>query len=275
MNKRNTPPQEKNKVLAGILAFFLGGFGIHKFYLGKPGSAFFYLFIFFMTSRFFPVSFILGWIDAIRLFTMSEDAFNKKYNKFLLEDDMYERRPVRRNERPVRREERRTERIPNRPTRRSITRSNPFKRSGQKKYKEFDLTGAIEDYNRALEIAPGDHEIHYELACAYSLLEQKERSFYHLSQAVSKGLKQSEKILTEDNLAFLRIQPEFEDFRNNGYNIINLPPEVREEVVQSIREEDIKDDVLLAQLNKLAELRKKGLLTENEFQLERKKLMRR
>ena len=34
-----TPPAPKSKVVAGLLAIFLGGFGIHKFYLGytTPG----------------------------------------------------------------------------------------------------------------------------------------------------------------------------------------------------------------------------------------------
>ncbi|HMQ08776.1 MAG TPA: NINE protein [Saprospiraceae bacterium] len=276
MRSNYSNSQEKNKILAGILAFFLGGFGIHKFYLGKTGSGIFYLIIFFMTSRFFPVSFILGWIDAVRLITMSEEAFNRKYNKFLFEENQMEPRTIRRSERPVRREERKPARRPaGRQSQRTLPRSNPFKRSGQKKYQEFDLNGAIEDYVRALEISPRDHEVHYDLACSYSLLEEKEKSFYHLSQAVSNGLKPLEKIMTEDNLAYLRIQHEFEDFRKNGFSLNQLPAEVREEVVQTLREEDIQDDVLLSQLNKLAELRKKGLLTEPEFQLERKKLLRR
>jgi TM2 domain-containing membrane protein YozV len=29
---------EKNRIVAAVLAFFLGGFGVHKFYLGKTGS---------------------------------------------------------------------------------------------------------------------------------------------------------------------------------------------------------------------------------------------
>lgn len=30
---------EKSKVVAAVLCFFLGAFGIHRFYLGKTGSA--------------------------------------------------------------------------------------------------------------------------------------------------------------------------------------------------------------------------------------------
>ena len=32
-------PQAKNKVVAGLLAIFLGGFGVHNFYLGYNGRA--------------------------------------------------------------------------------------------------------------------------------------------------------------------------------------------------------------------------------------------
>jgi ribosomal protein L40E len=40
---RQTSPNSKNKVSAALLAFFLGGIGGHKFYLGKWGWAFFTL----------------------------------------------------------------------------------------------------------------------------------------------------------------------------------------------------------------------------------------
>lgn len=34
----NAIVSEKSKVVAAVLAFFLGGFGIHRFYVGKIGS---------------------------------------------------------------------------------------------------------------------------------------------------------------------------------------------------------------------------------------------
>ncbi len=33
----------KNRISAALLAFFLGGIGVHKFYLGKVGQGFLYL----------------------------------------------------------------------------------------------------------------------------------------------------------------------------------------------------------------------------------------
>ena len=60
----------KSKGLAIVLALFLGGLGIHKFYLGKPGVGFLYL-LFCWT--FIPA--ILGVIDALTLAGKSEREF--------------------------------------------------------------------------------------------------------------------------------------------------------------------------------------------------------
>jgi TM2 domain-containing membrane protein YozV len=35
---RTAPKPEKNKIVAALLAFFLGGLGVHKFYLGYNGA---------------------------------------------------------------------------------------------------------------------------------------------------------------------------------------------------------------------------------------------
>lgn len=65
----------KSKTTATVLCFFLGGFGIHRFYLGQTGLGLLYL-IFFWT--FIPA--FIALIDFIVLLLMSEDAFNQKYN---------------------------------------------------------------------------------------------------------------------------------------------------------------------------------------------------
>jgi TM2 domain-containing membrane protein YozV len=65
----------KNKVVAGLLALFVGGIGIHKFYLGRGGWGVIYL-IFFWT--FIPA--IVAFFEAIMLFVMSDDRFDEKFN---------------------------------------------------------------------------------------------------------------------------------------------------------------------------------------------------
>lgn len=150
---------------------------------------------------------------------------------------------------------------------------NPYKVSGIKKYKEFDLEGAIEDFNKGLEIQPQDISLHFNLACAYSLTEQVDKAYAHLDRAVALGFTDFDKIKTHDDLAFVRIQDRFEEFRKNGYRL-ELPP-VEPPVVPEVPAKDPPaDDILLAQLKRLAELRDRGLLSEQEFIIEKKKLTR-
>lgn len=68
----------KNKTTAGLLSFFLGGLGVHRFYLGQTGLGILYL-VFCWT--FIPA--IVALVDAIIFFTQSEEAFNLKYNNGL------------------------------------------------------------------------------------------------------------------------------------------------------------------------------------------------
>jgi len=65
----------KSKLTTAILALFLGGIGIHRFYLGQTGKGFFYL-LFCWT--FIPS--VIAVIDFIGFLLMSENKFNMKYN---------------------------------------------------------------------------------------------------------------------------------------------------------------------------------------------------
>ena len=65
----------RSKLAAGLFAIFLGGLGLHKFYLGRVGQGIVYL-IFCWT--FIPS--IIGFIEGIVYLTMSEQAFAQKYS---------------------------------------------------------------------------------------------------------------------------------------------------------------------------------------------------
>jgi TM2 domain-containing membrane protein YozV len=73
----------KNKTTATFLSLLLGGLGIHKFYLGNNHFGIVYL-LFCWT---FIPSFI-GVIEFFILVTMSDENFNKKYNKTVFESYM-------------------------------------------------------------------------------------------------------------------------------------------------------------------------------------------
>lgn len=68
------PVGTKSKSTAGILAILLGGFGIHKFYLGKSGMGILYL-LFCWT--YIPA--IIGFIEGIGYFCQSDVDFARKY----------------------------------------------------------------------------------------------------------------------------------------------------------------------------------------------------
>ncbi len=65
----------KNKVFAALFAFFLGGLGLHKFYLGETGWGIAYL-LFSWTG----IPFIAAFIEGILLLTKSDAEFDYKYN---------------------------------------------------------------------------------------------------------------------------------------------------------------------------------------------------
>ncbi len=272
----------KEKNVAGILALFLGGFGVHRFYLGQTGLGIFYLLFFW-----FPVMWIVGLIDAIAFFSMDSEDFDRKYNReyFFRQELRREReknryRPANRRAEYERRYETRRQRPQRQDTRRQPTRkrNNPHKAAGVAKFKDYDYDGAIEEFNKALEVEPRDIATHFNIACAYSINEEADKAFFHLDQAVANGFTDFERIREHDKLAFLRIQDEYDAFEANGFRLEKPAGEEakpEDNASASKQEEETVEDHshILEQLKKLGDLREKGLLTEEEFSHQKKKLL--
>lgn len=66
----------KNRILAGVLAIFLGGLGVHKFYTGHILLGIIYL-LFCWTY----IPEIIGVIEGIIYLVSSDEKFNAKYVK--------------------------------------------------------------------------------------------------------------------------------------------------------------------------------------------------
>ena len=64
----------KDRLVAIVLALFLGSVGMHKFYLGKVGQGIIYA-VFFWT--YIPT--LIGWIEAIRYLMKSDEAWAAEY----------------------------------------------------------------------------------------------------------------------------------------------------------------------------------------------------
>ena len=70
----HTSVSGKNKLVAGLLALFLGGIGVHKFYLGKGLQGILYL-VFCWT--FIPA--VIGFVEGLNYLLMSEKTFFQRY----------------------------------------------------------------------------------------------------------------------------------------------------------------------------------------------------
>jgi tetratricopeptide (TPR) repeat protein len=277
--------QPRNKTLAAIIAFAGGIVGAHKLYLRDFGGFIFFMFLFILSINIFslPLTALLGVFQGLSLLKMNQQEFDSQYNGGYVQrgDTRIEKRRAEQMSRYEVEDHNKGYKQASEPIRQ---RSNPFKASGIAKYKEFDLDGAIEDFNKGLEIDPNDVSLNFNIACAFSLTEQKDLAYKHLAKAVSLGFSDFERILTHDDLAFVRIQPEFDAFKQSGFRVYTggkkapaaRPVESVEQptsTAQTIPIQEV-DDNLLAHLQRLSELRDKGILSEAEFALEKRKLER-
>lgn len=73
--KQNVYLQAKNKIVAGLLGIFLGGFGVHNFYLGYTGKAIAQLLITVLSCCMLSfVSSIWGFIEGILILSGNIDT---------------------------------------------------------------------------------------------------------------------------------------------------------------------------------------------------------
>ncbi len=281
---------KKDKNIAGLLAFLVGGFGVHRFYLNQIGLGVLYIFLTIFTCGAF---YLVNIIEAIVFWTMDDRSFDIKYNGHLnyqtrqaynqapnpqvqnrqfdvLRDSPSPVQQPRQQQPPRQQAPQRQQRPVKQPVKRPTPAKkptgipNPFKASGVKKFREYDFEGALKAFKKALKIDSKDKAVHFNLGCCYSVMEDIQKSLYHLDQAVQNGFADFNRIHKHDSLAFLRAHDEFEDFAKNGYR---LPKAETSETPQlNAPKENLLDDNandLLDQLDKQGE-KEEILLTEDQ-----------
>jgi len=72
-------------------------------------------------------------------------------------------------------------------------------------------------------------------------------------------------------LSFIRQQPQFQEFVDNDYQLINYYEELEDKLDE--QPEGLELDGLIEQIKKLGELREKGILTEEEFREQKRRLL--
>ncbi len=221
---------KKDKNIAAILALFGGFFGLHRYYLGQVGLGIAY--------TVFAITFIpafLAFIDFIVFISQSKLSFDAKYNKehfFSMyggktnsgretsraKDRKFENAPTRYREIKGANQMFGSETTKGTPgiSRREIS---AMKVKAIQHFKNFELKESKRIFLEILNYTPRDASIHFNLACIYSLNENSEMAFQALDQAVKYGMEGLDRITSHDALAYIRIQPQFEEFRKNNFKI--------------------------------------------------------
>lgn len=285
-----------NKNLAGFFAFFLGVFGVHRFYLGQwfRGAlqfAGFFGAIFLVNAAggdadaevFFglmiAVMAIAPVITAIVFWATPKKKWQKKYDK-----EAYEEQQPLGIAAPF-----------------ALRDTKALKAEGIRYYRTGDYDLAIEAFTEASEADLGDAGTHFNLACSYAQLGQYGEALRHLELSVTFGLPKPERIEKHPALAALRKHSSYRSFRSNNFRRLNLLELTEPKATDSkiVGEEETIEDFnappprkakvdaapvadlnapppgpdLLEQITRLRELHDAGILTQREYQTQKEKLM--
>jgi len=281
-----------NKNLAGFFAFFLGLFGVHRFYLGQwfRGALQFGGFwsaVFLASQAYGEEATLFGIIvacmviapilTAIVFWATPEKKWLKKYDPESLADEtpLGIAGPLRD--------------------------AKALKAEGIRYYRTGDYDLAIEAFQDASESDLADPGTHFNLACSYAQLGQYGEALRHLELSVTFGLPKPERIEKHPALAALRKTPAFGTFRANNFRRLNLvdvrraAPVAEPDIVSNEPAETLEDFAtpparpagkstetfgaaspssdLLEQITRLRELHDAGVLTQVEYQAQKEKLM--
>ena len=266
----------KKKKTASLLAFFFGVVGLHRFYLGQRALGVVY-FIFLLVTigmstvippygiPFFLLSIIIAVMDGVLFAVMPQPEFDKRYNKVSVKES-YHPQPLKKSSPYIESEK---------PLKDRQSQDFQFlKRKGIEAYRNQYLEDAIAFFNDALDLNPEDPAIHFNLACCHSRLEEPIDAFFHLEKSVEYGFDDLEKIQNHKALTYIRSLEDFELFVANGYQSkpLQLPDlegdgDLLEQLNQTYSQQ------LLDKLKQLSELREKGILTEEEFAEQKRRLL--
>jgi len=117
---------------------------------------------------------------------------------------------------------------------------------------------AMKDFIEIIQQRPISPNSNFGLACIYSAQQKKDEAFAHLSKAIEQGFTDLKRIHSTPELTFLLNQGEFPEFERNGYKTPQRPL--------------LSDDVI-TKLERLAKLKEQGVLTNEEFESQKKRIL--
>ncbi len=260
-------PGGKSKMVAAILALTLGMWGAHRFYLGKKFLGIINFMAFFLVliitinqggAWFAPLA-ILSFIEAILLFVMPQVEFDAKYNSGVP--------AIQKKVKPGSRAEKKKAGESSF-TRKS--RGNHLIKEGFIAYRSGQYDHARKLFEDSLQYDYDDPQTHFMLACCYSVNKDSKQAYFHLASAVDFGFQEFEEIYHNEAIAWLRSEPDFDFFVQNGYrNVVHLStpkPDL-------LDEKSYYDTTLLDRIADLGELLERGVITKDDFEVQKKELL--
>jgi tetratricopeptide (TPR) repeat protein len=127
--------------------------------------------------------------------------------------------------------------------------------------REFEEASVL--FKRLITIDPDEGIHHFNLACCYSQL-QNPGALKQIELAVSKGYTNFDKIKTYEYLNWIRQQENFESFIQRGYSM---------EALETKKNNFSDSEDPIKKLEKLIAIKDKGLLTPEEFNDLKKKIL--
>lgn len=250
----------KKKGTAVWLAFLLGLWGAHKFYLGKKfsGVALFALFVISMiitVEEGFPmIAIFFGaiMIQAVLLAVMPRQEFDAKYNSG---QKIKQRIKAKSKASPVPQKD---------PVENLMDR-------GLRKFRAKKYVQAINYFDHILDFDRDNGEAHYYLACCFSKSHEKEEALFHLKQALASGFVNQRDISKEPTLRFVRNLAEFQSISDEPRI---AKPKALPEPKPNLLDQDRFDPLILDRIEMLGEKLGKGELTDQQFQAEKAKILR-
>jgi tetratricopeptide (TPR) repeat protein len=277
----------KSKNVAGVLALFLGMWGAHRFYVGKKFwgvvnfLAFFFILILTINEGdagilFAPLA-ILPVIEAILFFVMPQREFDAKYNKGISESMAPEqmRQTVDQYGIPTQQKESKSSKSKVKKfiseaaqTRKS--RGNFIIKDAFIAYRSGQYDQARKYFEDALQYDYNDPQTHFMLACCHSLAKDQKQAYFHLASAVDFGFQEFEEIYHNEALAWLRSQPDFDLFVQNGYRQVAYLQTPEPDLLES---KSYYDTTVLDKIADLGELLERGVINREDFELQKKSLL--
>lgn len=131
-----------------------------------------------------------------------------------------------------------------------------------------DLDAALALLKRAVTLQPLNNKLYYNLACLYSTKKDINNCLASMQIAIENGYSDFNKINTYEKLAWMRNHELYKIFVANGYCI-----SLTTNKSQTTEETKSIDHSKIEALERLSNLKEKGMLTNEEFAEEKRKIL--